>query len=124
MRDRNAAIASDLSSQGSSESQLSNSQVRKGGLRPPIERRSTQRAQAALPTLSLPLDVLANCVPLFCLAPSLVAARVGTPPQNRFLNLISKLKLLLRAVNFCVDACSYCAMKNSRSETRYSSARI
>src|SRR6266850_2645401 len=44
--------------------------------------------------------------------------------QNRLLNLISKLKLLLRAVNFCVDACSYCAMKNSRSETRYSMARI
>src|SRR5437879_3207534 len=65
--------------------------------------------------------------PYFYLAHSLHstrATRSETPPQNRLLNLISKLKLLLRAVNFRVDACSYCAMKNSRSETRYSKARI
>src|SRR2546425_10473579 len=63
----------------------------------------------------------------FCQSHSLHSTRAThaeTPPQNRLLNLISKLRLLLRAVNLRVDACSYCAMKNSRSETRYSKARI
>src|SRR5215212_1978655 len=44
--------------------------------------------------------------------------------QNLFLKRISKLKLLVRALSLLVDACSYCATKESRSETRYSSARI
>src|SRR5215510_2394863 len=47
-----------------------------------------------------------------------------TRAQNLFLKRISKLKLLVRALSRRVEACSYCAMNESRSETRYSSARI
>src|SRR5215213_7629627 len=44
--------------------------------------------------------------------------------QNLFLKRISKLKLFVRALSRRVEACSYCATNESRSETRYSSARI
>src|SRR5215203_3983615 len=44
--------------------------------------------------------------------------------QNLFLNRISKLKLFVRALSLLVEACSYCAINERRSETRYSSARI
>src|SRR5829696_10222696 len=44
--------------------------------------------------------------------------------QNLFLKRISKLKLFVRALSLLVDACSYCATNERRSETRYSSARI
>src|ERR1043166_7785980 len=47
-----------------------------------------------------------------------------TRAQNLFLKRISKLKLLVRALSRRVEACSYCARNESRSETRYSSARI
>src|ERR1051326_1006806 len=47
-----------------------------------------------------------------------------TRAQNLFLTRISKLKLLVRALSRRVEACSYCAKNESRSETRYSSARI
>src|SRR5215207_7058280 len=44
--------------------------------------------------------------------------------QNLFLKRISKLKLFVRALSRRVEACSYCATNERRSETRYSSARI
>ncbi len=44
--------------------------------------------------------------------------------QNRFLNRISKLKLFVRALSRRVEACSNCAINESRSDTRYSSASI
>src|SRR5262245_29623348 len=44
--------------------------------------------------------------------------------QNRFRKRISKLKLSLREVSLLVEACSYCATKERRSETRYSTANI
>src|SRR5436190_19411467 len=44
--------------------------------------------------------------------------------QNLFLNRISKLKLLLCELSCCVDACSYCATKERRSDTRYSTVII
>src|ERR1041384_4045721 len=47
-----------------------------------------------------------------------------TRAQNLFLKRISKLKLLVRALSRRVEACSYCAINESRSDTRYSSARI
>src|ERR1043166_3465645 len=47
-----------------------------------------------------------------------------TRAQNLFLKRISKLKLFVRALSRRVEACSYCAINESRSETRYSSDRI
>src|SRR5574338_123539 len=44
--------------------------------------------------------------------------------QNLFRKRISKLKLFVRALSRLVEACSYWATNESRSETRYSSARI
>src|SRR6185369_10983724 len=44
--------------------------------------------------------------------------------QNLFRKRISNLKLLVCAVSCRVEACSYCARNDRRSETRYSSARI
>src|SRR6476661_644481 len=44
--------------------------------------------------------------------------------QNLFRKRISKLKLFVLALNVRVDACSYCAMNDRRSETRYSRVSI